>query len=244
MTDPAVAKLQALVRIPTVSRPDPALVDNGAFDTFLAELADQFPLLHERLELTRVHTHALLFRWPGHADRPVVLMAHLDVVPVDEEAPWQHPAFAADVVDGAVWGRGTLDDKGCLVGICEAVERLLARGFTPAQDVWLSFGADEEVSGQSAPQAVEELVRRGVRPWFVLDEGGAVAHQAFPGVTPPVAVIGVTEKGTTTLELTVEGRGGHASTPARMGPPPGSPAPSSAWTSTRSRPAPPPPPWS
>ena len=109
-------------------------------------------------------------------------MAHLDVVPVDEEAPWQHPPFGADIVDGPIWGRGTLDDKGCLVGICEAVERLLERGFTPAQDVWLSFGADEEVGGPSAPDAVEELVRRGVRPWFVLDEGGAVAHQAFPGV--------------------------------------------------------------
>ena len=219
MTDRAVAKLQALVRFPTVSNLDPARIDTDVFDAFLTELERQFPLLHERLELTRVHTHGLLFRWPGRdASRPVVLMAHLDVVPVDEDAPWQHPPFGADIVDGSIWGRGTLDDKGCLVGICEAVERLLEDGFTPAQDVWLSFGADEEVGGPSAPDAVKELVRRDVRPWFVLDEGGAVAHQAFPGVDPPVAVIGVTEKGTTTLELTVEGRGGHASTPARMGP--------------------------
>src|SRR6476620_7784564 len=142
----AVAKLQALVRIPTVSRRDPDLVDTGAFDDLLAELGRQFPLLHERLEL---------------------LMAHLDVVPVDEEAPWQHPPFGADLVDGQVWGRGTLDDKGCLVAICEAVETLLERDVTPAQDVWLSFGCDEEVMGQAAPQAVAELVRRGVRPWFV-----------------------------------------------------------------------------
>jgi carboxypeptidase PM20D1 len=219
VTDPAVAKLQALVRIPTVSSRDPALFDAEVFDEFVDELARQFPLLHERLELTRIHTHGLLFRWPGASDvRPVVLMAHLDVVPVDEGAPWQHPPFSAEIVDGAIWGRGTLDDKGCLVGICAAVERLLDDGFTPAQDLWLSFGCDEEVSGESAPQAVEELRRRGVYPWFVLDEGGAVAYEAFPGVEPPVAVIGVTEKGTTSIELTVEGRGGHASTPARMGP--------------------------
>jgi carboxypeptidase PM20D1 len=217
--DPAVAKLQALVRIPTVSHRDQALVETDAFDTFLAELERQFPLLHQHLELTPVRTHGLLFRWPGRATaRPVVLMAHLDVVPVDEDAPWQYPPFAAEIAEGAIWGRGTLDDKGCLVAICEAVERLLEDGFTPAQDIWLSFGADEEVSGGCAPAAVEELVRRDVRPWFVLDEGGAVAHQAFPGVDRPVAVIGVTEKGTTSLELTVEGRGGHASTPARMGP--------------------------
>jgi carboxypeptidase PM20D1 len=213
----AVAKLQALVRIPTVSDRDPDLVDHAAFDAFLDELARQFPVLHERLELTRVDTHGLLFHWPGaRAERPVVLMAHLDVVPV--EGTWQHPAFGGDLVDGHIWGRGTLDDKGSLVGICEAVETLLERDFTPAQDVWLSFGCNEEVSGTSAVLAVEELSRRGVRPWFVLDEGGAVASEAFPGVTAPIGVIGLTEKGVTSLELRVEGRGGHASTPTRMGP--------------------------
>lgn len=217
--DRGVAKLQALVRIPTVSHRDPELADTGAFDDFLAELRRLFPLLHERLELTRIHTHGLLFHWRGVADaRPAVLMAHLDVVPIDGEAPWQHDPFGAEIIDGRIWGRGTLDDKGSLVGICEAVERLLEHDVTPAQDIWLSFGCDEEVFGDAAPEAVRELVRRGVRPWFVLDEGGAVAHDAFPGVDPPIAVIGVTEKGVTSLELTVEGRGGHASTPARMGP--------------------------
>lgn len=213
----AVAKLQALVRIPTVSTRDPALVDTAAFDDFVAELARQFPVLHETLELTRIHTHGLLFHWPGASDeRPVVLMAHLDVVPV--EGTWQHPPFSGEIVDGQIWGRGTLDDKGSLVAICEAVETLLEQGFTPDQDVWLSFGCDEEVSGEAAPLAVEELVRRGVRPWFVLDEGGAVASEAFPGVAAPIGVIGLTEKGNTSVELRVEGRGGHASTPARMGP--------------------------
>ncbi len=217
-TDP-VAALQALVRIPTVSHAEAERIDTAAFDAFLAELERQFPLLHEHVELIRINTHALLFHWRGRSsERPVVLMAHLDVVPVDEDAPWQHPPFSADLVDGAIWGRGTLDDKGCLVGICAAVEQLLAEDFTPAQDVWLSFGCNEEVSGQAARTAVAELERREVRPWFVLDEGGAVAHQAFPGVRPPVAVIGVAEKGTTDLRLTVEGRGGHASTPARNGP--------------------------
>jgi carboxypeptidase PM20D1 len=219
MTDRAVAKLQALVRIPSVSDRDPSRVDTAAFDRLLDELRTQFPRLHESLELTRVAGHGLLFRWPGRADeRPVVLMAHLDVVPVDESAPWQHPPFSAENVDGAVWGRGTLDDKGCVTAICEAVERVLEAGHEPAQDVWLSFGCDEEVSGTAAVSAVDELVRRGVRPWLVLDEGGAVAHAAFPDVKRPVAAIGVAEKGTTSVELRVEGPGGHASTPARNGP--------------------------
>lgn len=219
MTPRSVEKLQALVRIPTVSYRDPEQVDMAAFDAFVAELAVQFPLLHERLELTRVDTHGLLFHWRGaSAERPVVLMAHLDVVPVDDGAPWQHPPFGAEIHDGAIWGRGTLDDKGPLVGICEAVETLLSDGFTPAQDVWLSFGCNEEVSGTAAVLAVEELKRGGVRPWFVVDEGGAIAAEAFPGVAAPVGVIGLTEKGVTSLELRVDGRGGHASTPARNGP--------------------------
>ncbi len=217
--DRVVAKLQALVRIPTVSDRDPAKVDGTGFDRLLTELASQFPLLHDRLELTRIETHGLLFRWAGvSSEKPIVLMAHLDVVPVDADAPWQHPAFAAEIHDGAIWGRGTLDDKGCVVAICEAVELLLEQGSTPMQDVWLSFGCDEEVSGTSAPAAVAELERLGVTPWFVLDEGGAIAHQAFPGVEAPLGVIGVTEKGLTSVELVAEGRGGHASTPAKNGP--------------------------
>jgi carboxypeptidase PM20D1 len=218
-SDRAVAKLQSLVRIPSVSHRDASRVDTAAFDRLLEELRRQFPLLHEQLELTRVGSHGLLFRWAGRSDtRPVVLMAHLDVVPVDESAPWQHPPFSAEIHDGAVWGRGTLDDKGCVAATCEAVERLLDAGHRPAQDVWLSFGCDEEVFGTAAEAAVDELVRRGVRPWLVLDEGGAVAHEAFPGVKAPVAAIGVAEKGATSIELRVEGRGGHASTPARNGP--------------------------
>ena len=213
----AVRKLQSLVRIPTVSYPDLDRVDAAAFDAFVEELARQFPLLHERLELTRIHTHGLLFHWAGaSAERPVVLMAHLDVVPV--EGTWQHDAFAGEIAEGQVWGRGTLDDKGCLVAICEAVETLLEQDETPAQDVWLSFGCDEEVFGRAAKDAVAELERRDVAPWLVVDEGGAVAHEAFPGVTAPVGLVGVTEKGVLSLRLRVEGRGGHASTPERFGP--------------------------
>lgn len=214
----AVDNLRALVRIPTVSCPDPGDVDVAAFEAFGAELVARYPLLHA-LDHVPIARHGLLVRWPGSsADRPVVLMAHLDVVPVADEAGWAHPPFGGDVVDGAVWGRGTLDDKGELVAICEAVEALLAEGFVPARDVWLSFGCTEEVSGTGAAEAVAELRARGVEPWFVLDEGGAVAHEAFPGVPAPIGAVGVTEKGVTDLALVVEGRGGHASTPTRLGP--------------------------
>lgn len=215
----AVSALQTLVRIANVSHPDPDQDDLAAFDAVHDALAEHFPLLHSELGVRRIGRHGLLFHWSGRShQRPVVLMAHQDVVDVDTQAPWTHPPFDAVRDQGAIWGRGTLDDKGSLVAICTAVEHLLERGFVPAQDVWLSFGADEETLGTNAQAAVAELRQRGVRPWFVLDEGGAVATQAFPGVSSPVAVIGVAEKGTTDLRLVCEGRGGHASTPSPKGP--------------------------
>ena len=119
-----VSALQALVRIPTVSDRDPDRVDTDAFDRLLAELARQFPLLHEHLDLTRVGSHGLLLHWAGaSAEKPVVLMAHLDVVPVDADAPWQHDPFGGEIhpsaTGPAIWGRGTLDDKGCVAAICD-----------------------------------------------------------------------------------------------------------------------------
>ncbi len=219
VNDDDIERFRALIRVPTVSYADEAAIEADPFVEFVDLLAASFPLLHEHLTCTRILEHSLLFHWEGRsAADPVVLMAHIDVVPIDESAPWQHPPFGAEIHDGAIWGRGTLDDKGSLVGICTAVERLLADGFVPPRDVWLSFGAREEVSGPDAPAAVEELRSRGVSPWFVLDEGGAIAHQAFPGVQPPLGVVGVSEKGTTTIELRAEGRGGHSSTPAPGGP--------------------------
>jgi carboxypeptidase PM20D1 len=217
--DEVVERFRDLLGIATVSHADEHEIDAAAFEKFRLALAEAFPLVHEHLTVHRVLEHSLLLHWTGSGSQdPVVLMAHIDVVPVDESAQWQHPPFSAEVHDGAIWGRGTLDDKGSLVGICAAVERLLADGFVPSRDVWLSFGAREEVSGPDATAAVEELRSRGVTPWFVLDEGGAIAHEAFPGIAPPLGVVGVSEKGTTTIELRAEGRGGHSSTPASNGP--------------------------
>lgn len=212
-----VEKLQALVAIPTVSYAERDRTDAQAFGRLRKTMAELWPRVHA-LETLHVAEHGLLVRWPGRSSaRPVVLMAHLDVVPV-VSGDWSRDPFGAEIADGSVWGRGTLDDKGCVAAICEAAEQMLAEGTVPAQDVWLSFGCDEEVGGMAAREAVRVLRDRGVRPWLVLDEGGAVAHGAFPGVSAPVGVVGVAEKGSTSLRLTVAGDGGHASTPARNSP--------------------------
>lgn len=221
--DAAVEALQAAVRIPTISHRDKAQDDREAFDDFIEELADRFPLLHHTCEVTRLAGDALLMRWSGRDPDagPVVLMAHIDVVPIDPDDAWTHPPFAGvrtgSGSEGMLWGRGTADCKGSLIAVCVAAERLLANGFQPARDIWFSFGCDEEVAGPAAQAAVDELVRRDVEPWFVLDEGGAVTPDAFPRLSEPLAVIGVAEKGLVDVELRTTDPGGHASTPAQGG---------------------------
>jgi len=220
--DAAVERLRALIRVPTVSRDDSDLQDAVAFARFPQLLAELYPRIHATLELEHLDGPGLLYRWPGRVTGDaLILMAHWDVVPADEEG-WTHEPFDAVLTtgqDGAqrVWGRGAIDDKGALAGILEAVEALLESGFQPENDVYLSFGADEEVQGTAAERAVAVLRERGVAVDFVLDEGGAVVQGQFPGVAAPTAVIGIAEKGIATIELRATEPGGHAASPPRSG---------------------------
>ena len=217
----AAAALAELVRFRTVSSRLDHEVDAAEFEGFIAALARRYPAVHAALDLERVNGGALLFRWPGTgpdpAARPSVLMAHYDVVPAGDPEAWTHPPFSGHIDGTHLWGRGTLDDKGQLVAVMEAAESLLEAGFAPARDLYFSFGNNEETAGDSAAAAAELLAGRGVKPWLVLDEGGAVAGGAFPGVTRPAAVVGVAEKGILDVELLTRDPGGHASTPPRMG---------------------------
>ena len=219
MTTP-LDRFQELLRIPTISRTNVSETDWQHFDEFRAALPRLYPALHEKLELEIVAGHSLLYRWPGRGvDAPAVLMAHYDVVPASDEG-WQHPPFAATMVgegdDALVWGRGSIDNKGSLVALLEAVERLAAQGFEPENDVYLFAGHNEETAGDAATETARLLDSRGLRPALVLDEGGAVVEGIFPGVAKPAAVIGVSEKGITSLVLSVAQEGGHASTPPKL----------------------------
>ena len=211
---PGIAeRLSRMIQLPTVSA-ELSERGSGPFDDFVALIAELYPLTHAALTLERHTEFGLLFHWEGTdgAD-PVVLMAHYDVVPVDESDPWTHPPFEGRVEDGWVHGRGTLDDKGPLIVILEAVENLLAAGFTPARDVYLSFGGNEETYGDAARRIAASLNERGIRPWLVIDEGGAVVDAPLPFVPGSAAMIGVAEKGIVSLSLTVRDEPGHASAP-------------------------------
>lgn len=220
MSDAALERFRDLLRFPTYSHAGAAGVDE-AFSGFQEVLERNFPLVHEHLERELVAERSLLFRWPGaDGGSASVLMAHQDVVAVDDPERWTHPPFAASLDgagdDAAVWARGALDDKAALAAILEAVEARLAAGFVPAGDVYLAFGHDEESGGSGAQAIVSVLEERGVRPWLVIDEGGAVMDALLPGLGP-TAVVGVTEKGIMNVELVVEASGGHAAIPVPGG---------------------------
>lgn len=211
-------RLAQALAIPTLS----ATPEQPSLDRFFelhALLQTQFPRVHAELEREIVATASLLYRWKGRNNCPAVLLAaHQDVVPIEPgtEALWTHPPFAGVVADGAVWGRGAVDDKSSLMAILEAVDYLLAQGVQPQCDVWLAFGHDEEVSGLAGAVTMAALLQqRGVVLDYVLDEGGAITLGAIPGTTKPLATIGVAEKGYVSLRLTARDGGGHSSMPPR-----------------------------
>jgi carboxypeptidase PM20D1 len=215
----AAERLAELIRIPTVSSPDPAQTDAAAFGRFRDRLAELYPHTHRVLEREVLGGGALLYRWrSGTARPPLVLMAHHDVVPVTGQA-WTRDPFSGAIEDGWVHGRGAVDDKGSLVAVLEAVESLAAAGHTPARDVYVSSSNDEEVLGVGARQAVQVFRDRGIQPWAVVDEGGAVVTGLFPGVPGQIAVVGLAEKGLLGVDLVTSDPGGHASSPLPDGAP-------------------------
>ena len=146
---------------------------------------------------------------------PVLFLDHVDVVPVGEGTAerWTHPPFAGVIADGFVWGRGALDNKGCVVMALEALRLMQAAGVKPSRRLVLLVTPDEEVDGQQGSGRVvrEHLAELG-SPEILLDEGSFVLPDFYPGLT--VAAVALAEKGFLRVGLRVEGDGGHASMPS------------------------------
>ena len=183
------------------------------FQKLIDKLPTLYPAVFRVCSFERLADRALLFKWEGRAhDEPTVLMAHYDVVPVNEEQ-WDKPPFDAVIEDGVMWGRGTLDTKATFNGVLSAADHLIEEGFTPAQDIYFAFSGGEEVNGLGAVNIVDYFEQNGITPALVLDEGGAVVENVFPGVTRPCGLIGIAEKGFMNVQYTARSNGGHASSP-------------------------------
>ena len=209
----AVANFQDMIRCRTISYDDRSMQNESEFEKFRALLDDRYPAIAKHCEKHFIAPAGVIYHWRGKGgNTPWVLMSHYDVVPVEEKM-WSEAPFSAVIKDGEIWGRGTIDTKSTLLGVMEAAETLIEQGYEPTNDIYLAFGGDEELSGASAQAMVRWFEDQGISP-TVIDEGGAIVDGVFPGVAKSTAVIGTGEKGITNISLTLEGRGGHASTPA------------------------------
>lgn len=216
--DAVVERLARALRMETVSYEDPADCVDDPFVELGEHLEESFPLVHATLKLQKFG-HSRLYTWPGaESDRAAGLfLAHMDVVPVDDRARWTHPPFAGVVDDEFIWGRGAIDDKSRVLAWLEAVELALADGVTPRGTVYFAFGHDEEIGGENgAEQIAEHFRRNGIRPDFLLDEGGVVTRGVVDGVDRPVASIMLGEKGFATVALSTDDIGGHSSMPPKQ----------------------------
>jgi carboxypeptidase PM20D1 len=209
----ALERFKGAIKYKTISFTDQSLFDSAEFEGFHRYLHDIYPLVHEKLSLQKVAGYSLLYKWEGSdlSLAPYVLMAHQDVVPIEEASRnlWTVDPFGGEIKRDTIWGRGTTDDKINLIAIMESVEKLLKENFQPKRTIYLAFGHDEEVGGTA------ELKSKNVTADLVLDEGGIITLDKVPGMTKPVALIGTSEKGYLSLQLKVEKNGGHSSMPEK-----------------------------
>lgn len=223
VSDNCVQHLSEAVKIKTVSYDDVSKIDSVPLAQLLVYLTKTYPLADSLLKKEIINHYSLLYKWEGEDTslKPIVLMGHMDVVPVDEEQRknWGFEPFGGEIKDGFICGRGTLDDKVNVIGLLETVEMLLKENFKPKRTIYLAFGHDEEAGGENgAKKIAEHLEANQVNAEFILDEGMVITKGIVPEIKPDVALIGISEKGYLTVEISVETQGGHSSMPARATP--------------------------
>jgi carboxypeptidase PM20D1 len=212
----AAERLSEAIRFKTVSSVDANKVPRQEFMAFQAWLALAYPRVHAELARETFGPWALLFRLPGRDPglKPILLLAHYDVVPAENPELWRFPPFDGRIEEGYVWGRGALDVKNTLISVMEAMEGLLAAGFRPERGVLIAFGGDEEVGGsRGAASIAQRLAAYGIEAEYLVDEGSIIADGLLPFMKRPAALIGLSEKGFLNLSITVAGKSGHASMP-------------------------------
>ena len=213
----SIARHSGAVQIPTESFDDMGPIGQDerweimySFENYLQQT---FPKLHATLRKENVNTHGLLYTWQGTDDtlKPLILMAHQDVVPVPASTvdSWTHPPWSGDYDGKYIWGRGSSDCKNQLIAIMEVIELYVAAGWEPRRTIIVSLGFDEEVSGpQGAGHLAPFLLDRYGKDSIaaIVDEGNGYGH-SYGGV---FAAPGVGEKGYIDVHVTVRMPGGHS----------------------------------
>ena len=211
--DLAVTSLQELIKCKTISSRDKSLENPEEFEKFINLLPKLYPNIYSVLEVKTFKNRGILLKWKGKSsEKPSVMMSHYDVVPVNENM-WNVDPFAAEIIDGVLYGRGALDTKITLNGAMFAADNLVKNGFVPENDIYFAFSGEEEISGDFPNDTIDYFIENNIKPELVLDEGGAVVEGVFPGVKKPCGLIGIAEKGMVDVFYYTKSNGGHASAP-------------------------------
>jgi succinyl-diaminopimelate desuccinylase len=186
--------LEQLVRTRTVNPPGN---ERDAVDTVLTFYQ---PAVDHQVVDHGEGRASLVVRLSGQdQSRTVAFVGHIDTVPVPDADQWSQPPFAAEVVDGVLWGRGAADMKGGVTAMILASLYFMESGQLPPVNLVLAFTADEESLGIG----VSALREQGV-----FDDTDEVII-----CEPSAGQIGIVEKGALWLTLTAVGRAAHASRP-------------------------------
>ncbi|XP_053338993.1 N-fatty-acyl-amino acid synthase/hydrolase PM20D1.2-like [Clarias gariepinus] len=218
--DVLLANFKEAIRIPTVSFSD-SHQNISALQEFGHLLKRVFPTIFSsslvKHEVVENYSHLFTVSGTDPELVPYMLLAHIDVVPASENDGWELPPFSAEEMNGFIYGRGTIDNKQAVMGILQALEYLLERGYVPRRGFYVGLGHDEEISGNAGAANIVKVLRsRGVKLQFLVDEGLAVLDGIINGLNGPAALIGVTEKGQATIKLSVSMKPGHSSMPPRQ----------------------------
>jgi acetylornithine deacetylase/succinyl-diaminopimelate desuccinylase-like protein len=155
----------------------------------------------------------LLVRLPGRdrSKKPLLLLNHMDVVPVDPKQ-WKEDPFGAEIKNGILWGRGSVDMKSTAILQLTALILLKQQGIVPARDILFLADCDEESDGRWGAAWMIKHHWSELDPEYVLDEGGIGSTDLYaPGKT--VFGISVGDKQVLWLKLRATGTSGHGSQP-------------------------------
>lgn len=185
--DSAAIHLSNAIQIKTISFGDTLAIDTAEFTRFRIFMESTYPLMHQQLEKMTFNQFSYVFKWKGKdtSAAPYVLMAHMDVVPVEAvaESKWTYPSLSGIIKNDTIWGRGAVDDKASAIAIMEAVEKLLKASHVPERTIYLAFGHDEEIAGKRGAAIFSKWFKENnIKPAFVLDEGGQIDNQRFKEV--------------------------------------------------------------
>ena len=203
------SRLQEMIRCKTVS------VEDSYDDTEFAKLRDVmeklFPIIHQKAEKHIFSDDCWIYKISGKdTNRNIMLMSHHDVVAADGE--WEHEPFSAEIADGKIWGRGTVDTKTPLFAEFSALEELLSNGFEPPCNIFIGSSHNEELGGDGIPTALKYFQEQGITFEVILDEGGAVIEPPLGGMKcSKCAMVAVHEKGRYKLNCVASAENAHAS---------------------------------